>query len=39
MYVRVHKKPGRMKKLKIWLSQLNAYANKHLQTWEIERKR
>jgi len=28
-----------MKKLKAWLSQLNAYANKHLQTWEMERKR
>jgi len=28
-----------MKKLKTWLKQLNAYADKHLQTWEIERKR
>jgi len=28
-----------MKKLKTWLSQLNAYVNKHLQTWEMERKR
>jgi len=28
-----------MNKLKTWLKQLNAYANKHLQTWEIERKR
>ena len=28
-----------MNKLKSWLKQLNAYADKHLQTWEVERKR
>ena len=28
-----------LKQLKTWLKQLNAYADKHLQTWEIERKR